>query len=796
MNYHAAHPATGLSSGSPLPGVPSNAAISFTANGSASLIVAPGAVLNYVWTSDGVTATSSYVIDSPDACGNASIGPYPWIVSTPNGSASATVRQCQVGHSYAIIFMARNATGVETSKTILISVVGTPSAVPPVGGGPSRVTFPATVRVVVPALNVRPGPNTSGNPISLNIRSNSGASTMLAQSKSVVRPVSLALNAHSLPDTLALIAGSQVLHAGAVFTAVDEVVGESVSGNNLWWKSSTGDYLWSGGTEVIGQSAIGGSPGGLAASIAAVQGYDNVANIYTNNTATENTYLVLYGVFAATDNTIAIDGTVLPTGAIPYQSVNQINVSLAGIPVGSNHTIVVTSDIGSAVATFAVAAVSAVGSNVSIAHVQGYDNVANTYTNDTAVENTYLVLYGTFAATGNTITIDRVAISADAIPYQSTNQINVSLVGISVGGNHTVVVSNGAGSASTTFAVTATSTTGTGVSPTVSGSTVIGPYFWGGDLSGAAGTAVMAAAKNLAKDLGTGVIRIAMSAKSDMDYAGGACIPNFTLAGLADRPDFKAILSDPQFKTVIITAYDGVSLHDCVTKSYLDPAFYTPANAEKIKQEYTDFANYLKQFSGKTFIIGNWESDNDADCGSTYNVTGGSLSCPTISNSLAGLAAWFSLRHAGIHAAGASNVFDDIEFNSVNALHDKGLPSVLRDVIPQESSDYISYSSYESINVSPDQLAQDIDTIRGIAPGKPLIIGEFGYKVGDFGNAAATAARLQQVVNVIQNKNIPYGIVWNLLDFPTGFGIYDTSGNITTSGGTVRRNTTKLPSSN
>jgi hypothetical protein len=98
------------------------------------------------------------------------------------------------------------------------------------------------------------------------------------------------------------------------------------------------------------------------------------------------------------------------------------------------------------------------------------------------------------------------------------------------------------------------------------------------------------------------------------------------------------------------------------------------------------------------------------------------------------------------------------------------------------TADYYSYSSYESINVSPGQFSTDIDTIRATTHNAPLIIGEMGFRVGDFGDAIATANRLGQMLEIAKEKNIPYAIIWNLLDVPAGFGLYDSSGAITTSG--------------
>ena len=53
----------------------------------------------------------------------------------------------------------------------------------------------------------------------------------------------------SAPSSTAPLSGSQQLHAGDTFSAVAVVTGESVSGENRWWQSSFGNYVWVGGTQ-------------------------------------------------------------------------------------------------------------------------------------------------------------------------------------------------------------------------------------------------------------------------------------------------------------------------------------------------------------------------------------------------------------------------------------------------------------------------------------------------------------------------------------------------------------------
>ncbi len=314
----------------------------------------------------------------------------------------------------------------------------------------------------------------------------------------------------------------------------------------------------------------------------------------------------------------------------------------------------------------------------------------------------------------------------------------------------------------------------------------VGVYFWAENAVKSPAKAVQTGSELLG-NIGAANIRITMSAKSDMDYKAGSCIPNFSLKGLAQRQDFQSILANPDFKTIMITAIDGVSFPDCSTKNYLNPDFYTEENTLKIQQEYSDFASYLGTFSDKTFIISNWEGDNDIYCGAAFGAT--ASSCPNYQQSLEGFQKWINARTAGIRASGASNVFSAVEFNIVRDLENRGLPSVLYNVIPSVDADYFSYSSYESINAlysgdNGDQLKTDVGTIRDVlsSAGKNsdnLIIGEYGF---DQGSREEIKNKLAIVTQTIAGLGIKYAFVWNLLDTGGPFGLYDQSSALTPAG--------------
>jgi hypothetical protein len=317
----------------------------------------------------------------------------------------------------------------------------------------------------------------------------------------------------------------------------------------------------------------------------------------------------------------------------------------------------------------------------------------------------------------------------------------------------------------------------------------IGVYYWGGQVHGVDTSQIIYTAKNLADSLKVNTIRIALVSNNDNVYKNtGTCLLGKNLTYLASRPDFNAIITDPQFSTVIITAYDWTSFGDCNTQNFIDTAFYTPANTAAMELEYTNLANYLKQFTTKQFIISNWEGDNAVYCGAAYYYP----NCASAPAALLGFKKWMQARAAGINAASAPNVKVGIEFCNVHSLENLGKPSVLNDVIPNVYADYYLYSGYESFNVSANQLADDIDYIRTKLTGfgkdpNALLIGEMGFGKNNWGGSAPAADSLQNTITVVKQKNIPYAITWVLIDTPSNFGMFDSMGVITPSG-TILKN--------
>jgi hypothetical protein len=330
----------------------------------------------------------------------------------------------------------------------------------------------------------------------------------------------------------------------------------------------------------------------------------------------------------------------------------------------------------------------------------------------------------------------------------------------------------------------------------------VGIYHWGGQASNSIGGGIDQIAS-----IGVRNARITMSPRYYTDYnIRSGCYPSFTLAKLAAEPDVRAALANPAIKTMMITTLDGTTFGDCATPHYLNPSFYTPDVASALRKEYSDFVLSLYQVfhgTGKHFIISNWEGDNLVYCDGAYAYAtnqqfrdncGGVGSYQAFSNgnatpdeSLQGLRLWFSYRGEGVAdgisralaaGLGGMDVSYAIEFNIVHALRDHGLKSVLYDVLPGLSYDYVSYSSYESINQTNPAtvLVSDLNTIQNSVGTKNVIIGEAGFSRTTWGVNSALD-RQNSVIGAAMDWGVPFFFHWNLYDQGSGqeldFGVID-----------------------
>jgi hypothetical protein len=305
------------------------------------------------------------------------------------------------------------------------------------------------------------------------------------------------------------------------------------------------------------------------------------------------------------------------------------------------------------------------------------------------------------------------------------------------------------------------------------------------------------------------------------------CNPQDSLAGLLTSAPVQEAINNANLQSFVLTTFDKTACGNNA-KIYVDPTLYDdPSVYNAVVADYRDLTTNLYQLyhgTGKKFIISNWEGDNAVYCSGAYAyATDASFrgACdanfpvlykgvPDPPTALNGFKRWLQARRQGIQdgkswaaANGLTSGVDvsfAIELNIVSSLKQPScsvtfhpetcssqlncIPnanacqggtyqSVLCDVIPQVGYDYVSYSAYESTNVSSAQLASDLNRIRSFLGTSNILIGEFGYNQAD---SCATPQNVRQrtddVLNAALSWGVPYIFQWVLFD-NNQFGVYN-----------------------
>jgi hypothetical protein len=236
-----------------------------------------------------------------------------------------------------------------------------------------------------------------------------------------------------------------------------------------------------------------------------------------------------------------------------------------------------------------------------------------------------------------------------------------------------------------------------------------------------------------------------------------------TLTDLArTEPSYRKVLEMP-FGYYVIWAY-------AFTPRWWLKGFPADEQDREYREMYALVAYLLKTYNGtgKTFFLGHWEGDwhlrPDLNAQTDAGVT---------PESLQGMTDWLNTRQRAIDDAKRSTphhgvqVYHYTEVNHVSAVSMAGRPSVTNRVLPQTNVDYVSYSTYDSLDDIPNKIPRALDYIESKLPPKAGIAGKRVF-IGEYGFAAHTYPeperdrRSRQVMRIGLEWGCPFVLCWQM----------------------------------
>jgi hypothetical protein len=248
------------------------------------------------------------------------------------------------------------------------------------------------------------------------------------------------------------------------------------------------------------------------------------------------------------------------------------------------------------------------------------------------------------------------------------------------------------------------------------------------------------------------------------------------------EPSYQAVLSMP-FDYYLVWAYPFGT-----TKSCREP--WTEEDRQREYEEIYDFTKYLLEtFSGtnKTFLLGHWEGD--------WVLLGGyDINAEPNPESVTGMIAWLNLRQRAVDDALRDTPHQGVKvfhYTEVNLVH-KGIAGrscVCNSVLPKTNVDMVSYSSYDSLDLSkgfPEmrtRMKTALDHIAAKLPAKELdwngprvFIGEYGFPIRQVLAPKAQEEASREVIRAGLEWGCPFILYWQMYDNEMEEGGEKTSG--------------------
>ncbi len=315
-----------------------------------------------------------------------------------------------------------------------------------------------------------------------------------------------------------------------------------------------------------------------------------------------------------------------------------------------------------------------------------------------------------------------------------------------------------------------------------------GIYVW----DGVRGAGALEKSGDLAAQAGFRSVRLLLSPVSRRTY-GLTADRSGSLSALFANDAIQSVLKRKELRTVMFTAYDFASYPN---SHFMDPKFLA-ANRQRVFDEYEQLTEEIMRRgsgSGRVFVIGHWEGDNQVYCGSSYKfLTQDAERARCLAQNpaerLEGLGAWLQIRQEAIATgrerakqAGAKDVevWHAVEFNSL--FHFRGVPGagvrakdyhgVLDALVPVVKPDFCSYSAWESLN--PDRLEKDLKVVATTCGAARVIVGELGYQ--PTAEHRDPTKDYLKAIAALKKVKTPIAAVFFWEAFHQGFGLFGADG--------------------
>jgi hypothetical protein len=268
--------------------------------------------------------------------------------------------------------------------------------------------------------------------------------------------------------------------------------------------------------------------------------------------------------------------------------------------------------------------------------------------------------------------------------------------------------------------------------------------------------------------MGSNLLKIAMSSRSyGKNYGLKRRDDIRSLADMATRePSVKAVLDMP-FGIYQIWAY-------CFTSGWWADGLSEAERAAEYEEMYAFARHLLRTYngSGKTFLLGHWEGDWHLH----RNYDRKKDPSP---ERIQGMIEWLNTRQKAIDDAKRDVGHSDValyHYTEVNLVQKaiSGGVCLTNNVLPHVDVDYVSYSSYDTINNvrgnAREKLHEALDYVESKlppkdgVPGRRVFIGEYGYPLTSrqVGSAEKQDEYARDLCRAALEWGCPYVLFWEM----------------------------------